>query len=120
MAFADPTVVTIAGASKNLVRIDTGRFQSEYRLAEATQDFRLLVRNSELKIESDGRRKVRHNISLRQTVFATASTPEITRTASMTIEHYSSDDITLVDDVALAVAALTTVANVAKLGNFES
>lgn len=120
MAFVDPTPVTIGGASKNLVRIDTGRFQSEYRLVEATQDFKLLVRNAELKIEADGRRKVRHNLSLMQTVFPTATTPILTRLGSLVWEHYIGDDLTQADDVALAVAALASAANLAKLGNFES
>lgn len=120
MAFADPTTVTINSVAKNLVRVDSGRFNSEYRLTEATQEFKLLIRNAELKVEADGRKKVRHNISLRQTVFATSTTAQLDRTASLTIEHYVGDDITLVDDVALAVAGLTTVANVAKLGNYES
>lgn len=121
MAFADPIVTSlIGGAAKSLVRIDSGRFASEYRLVEATQEFKLLVRNTELKAEADGRKKVRHNISLLQTVFATSTTPEWVRSTGVTIQHYSGDDITLVDDIALAVAALVTVANVAKLANFES
>lgn len=120
MAFNDPTSVTIAGVAKNLARVDSGRYASEYFLAEATQSFRLLIRSSDLKVEADGRRKTRHNISLRQTVFATSTTPEILRTASLTIEHYQGDDVTVFDDVALAVGTLASAANIAKLNNYES
>jgi hypothetical protein len=120
MSFADPMPVTIAGATKNLVRIDTGKWASEYRLVEATQSFQMLIRSSELKVETDGRRKVRHNISLRQVIFATATTPEIIRTSGQTIEHYQGDDVTAFDDIAIAVGALATAPNVAKLNNFES
>ncbi len=120
MAFVDPTPVTIAAGTKNLVRVDTGKYQSEYFLAEATQNFRLLIRSSDLKTETDGRRKVRHNISLRQTIFSTPTTAELQRTASMTIEHYDGDVVTDYDDVALAVAGLVTAGNVAKLNNKES
>lgn len=120
MAFADPTPITIAAATKNLVRVDSGKYASEYFLAEATQSFRMLIRSSDLKAEADGRRKVRHNISLRQTIFATSTTAEMVRTASLTIEHYAGDDVTAYDDVALAVCTLASAANIAKLNNYES
>lgn len=120
MAFADPTPVTIGGVAKNLARVDTGKYASEYYLSEATQAFRLLIRSSDLKVEADGRRKVRHNLSLRQTIFATSSVGQIDRTASLTIEHYAGDDVTSFDDVVLAVAALATAGNIAKLNNYES
>jgi hypothetical protein len=120
MAFADPTPVTIGGVAKNLVRIDSGKGQSEYRLVEATQSFQMFIRSQELKVEADGRRKWRHNISLRQTVFATSTTPEYVRDASATLTHYSTDDITAVDDTLIAVAGMCTAANIAKLNNFES
>jgi len=80
----------------------------------------MLIRSVDLKKEADGRHKTRHNISLRQTIFATDTTDEITRTSSHTIENYQGDDVTLYDDVAIAVAGLITVSNVAKLNNFES
>lgn len=120
MAFADPMVVSIGGASKNLVRIDTGKYASEYKLVEPTQEFTMLIRNTDLKKETDGRYKIRHNISLRQRIFATSTTSEVIRQTSITIEHYAGDDVTAYDDVALAIAAVVTVPNVAKLNNFES
>lgn len=120
MAFVDPTPITIAGATKNLVRVDSGKYASEYFLAEATQSFRMFIRSADLKTEADGRRKVRHNISIRQTIFATSTTAEVVRTASLTIEHYAGDDVTAYDDVALAVASLATAGNIAKLNNYES
>jgi hypothetical protein len=120
MAFADPTPVTIGGATKNLVRVDSGRGASEYRLVEATQSFQMFIRSQEQKVEADGRRKWRHNISLRQTVFATSTTPELIREASFSLTHYSSDDVTAFDDVLIAVCAMGTAANAVKLNNFES
>jgi hypothetical protein len=120
MALTDPQALTIGGATKNLVRVDSGKYQSEYYLAEATQSFRMFVRSSDLKVEADGRRKVRHNISLRQTIFATATTPEVVRSTSHTIEHYAGDLVTDYDDISLAVSSVATVANIAKLNNYES
>lgn len=120
MAFADPLVITIGGATKNLPRIDSGRMASEYYLGEATQSFRAFVRSQELKKESDGRSRVRHNISLRQTVYSTPTTSELVRQSSVVIEHYVGDDPAVFDDVALAVAGMVTAPNVVKLNNFES
>lgn len=120
MAFADPIVVSLGGASKNLVRIDSGRFTSEYRLVEATQEFRLLIRNQELKAGADGRVKTRHNMSLRWVVYATATTPQWEREAQLTATKIAGDDITLWDDVILAISALGTAPNALKLANMES
>lgn len=120
MAFADPTPVTVNALVKNLVRVDSGRYQSEYFLAEALQTFRMYIRSSDLKLEADGRRKTRHNISLQQTVLATITIPQVVRTASLTVEHYEGDDVTAYDDIVIAVAAMATAVNIAKLNNKES
>lgn len=120
MAFTDPLPITIGGVTKNLVRVDSGKYTSEYLLSEALQEFRGVIRSQDLKAESDGRKRVRHNISLRQTIFATSTTAQVVRNASFVVEHYQGDDVTSFDDLALACAALVTVANVAKLNNYES
>lgn len=121
MSFTDPVPLTIAGGTKNLVRVrPSGQFGSEYLLSEATQEFRLFIRTQELAVESDKRRKVRHNISLRWTVFATSTTPEITRQTSSTVERYKGDVVTDWDDPFVAVASMMTAANAVKLNNYES
>nr|UJQ85514.1 MAG: hypothetical protein 2 [Leviviridae sp.] len=121
MAFSDPLALTIGGSARSLVRVRaTGQYGSEYLASEATQEFRAFIRTQELPVEPDGRRKVRHNISVRQTVFATATTPEIIRQHSASTLHYKGDDVTAWDDVALAVAGMTTAPNCVKLNNYES
>lgn len=120
MAFSDPLSVTIAAVAKNLVRIDSGRQASEYFLNETTQAFRAFIRSQDLKKEVDGRHRVRHNITLQQTIYATVSTPELVRKSSMTLEHYAGDDPAAFDDVGIAVAAMITAPNVVKLNNYES
>lgn len=120
MAFADPQTITIAAGSKNLVRVDSNRGYSEYRLVEATQQFVLFIRNSELAKEVDGRKKIRHNIKLVQTVFATTTASELVRECNLTVTHYAGDDPAAYDDVALAVAGMATAANFVKLNSFES
>lgn len=120
MAFADPLPFTIAAVTKNLVRIDSGRMQSEYYLAEATQSFRAYIRSSDLKKESDGRFKIRRNITFIHTVFATPTASELVRKSTFSIEHYAGDDPAVFDDGAIAVAAMITAGNVVKLNNYES
>lgn len=120
MAFTDPQALTIGGVTKNLVRVDQARGVSEYRLVEATQSFQMFIRSQELKPETDGRRKWRHNISLKQTVFATTTTAELIRDALVTIVHYAGDDPAAFDDIAIAVAGMVTAGNIVKLNNFES
>lgn len=120
MSFSDPLPFTIGGATKNLVRVDSSRYASEYFLAEAGVTHRALIRSTNLKAEADGRYRVRHNVSLRTTVAATSTTPELIRQSSHTIEHYFGDDVTAFDDQAIAIAALITAGNVVKLNNMES
>jgi len=122
MAFSDPLALTLDGVAKNLVRIDSGKYSSEYALVEATQEFRAFIR-TQPKLRTDkvtGRAVVRHNISVRWTVFATPTTPEQIRQTSASIDHYFGDDVTKFDDTAIAVGSLLTAANVAKLNNGES
>lgn len=120
MAFSDPLPITIAAATKNLVRVDTGKYSSEYLLSEATQEFRGIIRSQTLKAEVDGRSKVRHNISLRWTIFATPTVAQLVRTASATVEHYQGDVVTDFDDLGIALGAMLTAGNILKLNNFES
>jgi hypothetical protein len=121
MAFTDPLALTIDGGTKNLVRVrSNGQFGSEYLLTESAQEFRAFIRTQELGLEADGRRQVRHNISLRWTVFKTLTTAELVRQTSMTVSHYKGDDVTKWDDTVLAVSGLGTIANAAKLNNYES
>jgi hypothetical protein len=120
MAFTDPLALTIGGSVKNLVRIDSGRGQSEYSYTDSLMKITALIRNSTTKPGLDGRSKERHAISIRQTVFATATTAELVRNSTISIEHYSGDDVTAYDDLPIALATLQTAPNVLKLANFES
>lgn len=120
MAFSDPLALTIGGSVRNLVRIDQAKGASEYSYTDATMRITAVIRNTENKPDQNGRVKQRHTISVRQTVFATATTPEYVRLSSFTIEHLFGDDVTAFDDVGIAVGGLATAANILKLSNFES
>lgn len=120
MAFTDPLSFTLQGTARSLVRIDAGRGMSEYSYTDATYKATCLIRTTAGKPQADGRFKERHLISLRQTVFATATTPEQVRQCSVTIEHWSGDDVTAYDDLGIAVATMLTAPNILKLANYES
>jgi len=120
MSFPDPLVVNVNGVAKSLPRVDSGRYSSEYLLMEATGEYRAKIRNERSKPGIDGRASDRHVLSLKYTLFATATTLQQERMCSVSITHKAFDDITLVDDIAVGTAALITVGNVAKLGSFES
>ncbi len=120
MAFTDPLSVTLQGTARSLARVDSAKGSSEYSYTDATMRVTALIRNTAQKPNADGRVKERHTISLRQTIFATSTVPEFVRNASITIENYFGDDVTAYDDVAIAAAGLASVANIAKLANFES
>lgn len=121
MAFSDPMVLTLDGVAKNLVRVDSFKYGAEYALAEATQAFSLFIRTQPAlrKDKLTGRLVVRHNLTLRWTVFATATAPELIRQASYSIDHYVGDDVTKFDDPAIALAGLMTAPNIVKLNNGE-
>lgn len=120
MAFTDPLALTIGGSSKNLVRIDSARGQSEYSYTDATQKITAIIRNVTTKPGTDGRSKERHTISIRWTVFATSTVAELVRQCSCTTEHYAGDDVTAYDDLGIALATMLTAPNFVKLANFES
>jgi len=121
MAFTDPLAVTLQGAALSLVRIDQARGAAEYSFTSNTQKVTAVIRSTTGKADKvTGRVRERHNISLRQEVFGTSTTPAWNRTASFTTEHYTGDDYTAWDDLAIALAGMLTAPNMLKLANFES
>jgi len=120
MSFPDPLVITVNAVAKSLPRVDSGKYTSEYLLVEATGEYRARIRNEKGKVGVDGRSDDRHIVSLKYTLFATATTPVQVRTCAVTIGHKSFDDVTAYDDIALGVIGLITAPNIAKLNSFES
>lgn len=119
--FADPAVVTISGAAKNLVRINQDKYSSEYVLRTATNEIRLNIRNSTYV---DKKRNVtidRHNAEIVQTYFPVApSTLSTVRKAYVVIENQRGDTLTDPRDVALGLLSFLTAGQIDKLMNFES
>lgn len=124
MAFADPTVITINGVAKSLVRINQDGYSSEYLLRSSTDELRLKIRNN---AGFDKKRAVsfdNHNVELTWTIFPVApSTVSIVRKAYLVVQNQVGD--TLTDPVNMVLGMLTLLtassgANITKMLNSES
>nr|UJQ85707.1 MAG: hypothetical protein 2 [Leviviridae sp.] len=120
--FSDPITITINAVAKNLIRINQDGYSSEYRLKEATGEYRVKIRNSSYLDKSRGGRKVdRHNVELIHEVYPVA--PAIYSTIRKDYHVFEmdvGDDAATMAKVVAGLSAFVTEANAAKMINFES
>lgn len=119
---ADPAVVAGIGGNKSLVKISQDGYNSEYLLRSATDEYRLLVRNTD-SVKRGVSVIDRHNVQYTHTVFATSTTPVYVRKAFIVIENQQGD--TLADPTTIASGLFSYLtassnANITKLLNMES
>lgn len=121
MAFADPLVVTINAVAKSLPRVKFDNYSSEYFLREATQDFRMKVRNTSYPNQGKpGVTTDRHNLEFTQTIYATLTAAQVVRKSYFTFENDRSDtDAGNLQQLVGFVGVLTS-ANLQKCLNYES
>lgn len=123
--FADPAVIAINAVNKSLARV-SGPMNgtSEYLLRSATDEYRLVVRNTKRTDKSTGAKFDRHNIELTQTVFPVAPSETATiRKAYVVFENQEGDtltDPTYVTNGILSFLTAGSNANITKLLNNES
>jgi hypothetical protein len=112
MAFDTTFDISINGVTKTLNRIRYDGYSSEYLLRTTTEEYRIFVRNSEVKskkVDPLFRGVDRHNVEFVHRIFATSSSAEIVRRAYCVHENYQGDDLTAVkNDV---VGAITKMAS---------
>jgi len=110
MAFDTTFDVAINGVTKTLNRIRYDGYSSEYLLFTSTEEYRIFIRNSEVKskkVDSPFRGVDRHNAEFVHKIFATSTTPEIVRRAYIVFENYKGDDLTAVkNDVVGSIAKM--------------
>lgn len=116
----DTIAVTVNAVAKTLVKINQDGYSSEYFLKEATQEFRMKIRNSSDRPLPDGTKVSRHNVELTQTVYATTTSPEFVRKSYTVIVNYNNDDATSVGYLQSALNGFLTATNIGKLVNWES
>lgn len=122
---ADPTVLTINGVPKNLVRVNQDGYGSEYVLREALGEYRFNVRNTKARFDKRlGAWIERHNVELIHTLYPVApATTGFTRKVYFVLENQQGD--TLVDPMYEAAAlcvwlTASSSANITKMLNSES
>jgi hypothetical protein len=119
--FADPAVVSVSGATLNMVRINQDKYSSEYLLRSATDEWRMHIRNTSYQDKRRGVAIDRHNVELIQTVFPVApATVSTVRKAYVVLENQVGDTLTNPRDTLLGLQAFLTSANISKLLNQES
>lgn len=99
MAFDTTFDVAINGVTKTLNRIRYDGYSSEYLLRSTTEEYRIFIRNSEVKskkVDPLLRGVDRHNAEFVHRIFATSGSPEIVRRAYLVYENYQGDDLTAV------------------------
>lgn len=120
--FADPSVLTVNGAAKNLVRVNQDQYSSEYMLRGATDEYRLFIRSITRVDKARNSVKVdRHTVEFTQTIFPVApATTSTVRKAYVVFENQQGDTVADPVYVAAALMAFLTNAKLTQLTNFES
>lgn len=120
--FADTITVTINAVAKVLTRINQDNYCSEYVLRNATEEFRLNIRNTKYNDSKRGGVEVhRHNFELVQTVYPVApATRSTIRKMYSVIENDVTDPLTDSLNFGLGFTGVLTSANLTKVLNWES
>jgi len=121
MAFGDTITITINSVAKVLNKINQDAYSSEYLLRESTGEYSMNIRHSRDKVLVNGFPLERHNLTLKQTIYAVPNTsPAITRQISTTLVADRTDvqATALLFDVGF-VGFLTST-NMGKALNWES
>lgn len=117
--FADPQTITVNSVAKAMNRINQDAYGSEYLLREATQEWRLKIRNTSYTPKG-GVLTDRHNFEFTQTIYATSTAAQIIRKIYTVMEHSRSDTVTDPLNTFLGFVAFQTSTNITKALNYES
>lgn len=115
MAFEATLDITINGVTKSLKRIRDDGYSSEYLLRSSTEEYRCYVRHSVVKTKSGVVRPLlrdveRHNMEWVHRIFATTTTPEVTRRAYSVYEVAQGDDQTAAKNFVVGALAKSSSA----------
>jgi DNA-binding XRE family transcriptional regulator len=109
---ADPLVISLAGSSISMKRINQDAYSSEYLFRDATHQVRARIRHSQTNGVNGGPKMDRHNLELTETVFATTEAAQVDRKVYVVIEQEAKDTSvelanTLADSLIASSDALT-------------
>lgn len=118
--FTDTITITINAVAKVLTRVNQDKYSSEYLLRESLGNYTLLIRHSSYLDKTRGVTVDRHNVELKQTVYAVGTTPAIIRKSYLVFENDNRDDGVVIGQFVAGFVAFPTAGNVTKMINWES
>ena len=116
--FADTIVVPCSTGNVTVTKINQDSFGSVFRYNDATHEMKLTIRHS--KTTKNGVAYDRHNVELLETIYATSTVPEYTRTMYFVIQQLPSDSGYVNADAIADWMIASTNAALVKLMNWES
>lgn len=120
MSFSDTITLTVGGASKALGMISRLGMTATYRLQEATGEYVLKIRHTEIAAKGSRSARSRHNVDLTYKVYATPTTAEVVDQFYTVMDMPSgASNVNLANAVSAWLIA-TSNAALLKLLNFES
>jgi hypothetical protein len=121
MTIPNPLVITVNAVAKNLPRINSDNYGSEYYLQETLQEFRVKIRHSrEAKPVGGALQVERHNVELTHTVYATSTTPAITVTEYVVIRNDANNTAVNMGYINGALTGLLTSGFISDLRGWQS
>ena len=120
MAFAKPLVIDYGAGTKSLNAVNQDGYGTEYYLKEATQEFRVKIRNTNEGLQSDGSRFVRHNVDFTRIVYATPTSNRIEQQVYLVFRHKDFDDVTDAAKLGESLSKLMVLARYTDLGGWLS
>lgn len=116
--FADTIVLPFSTGNITATKINQDSFGSVYRFADATHEVKVTIRHS--KAKTKGVVYDRHNVEIRETIWATSTVPEFERVTYLVVQQLPLDyGYVNVDGFADWLIASSN-ANLVKLMNWES
>jgi hypothetical protein len=116
--FADTLTLPFSTGSIVVTKINQDSFGSVYRFNDATHEVKLTIRHS--KASKNGVAYDRHNMELVETIYATSTVEEYTRTFYFIIQQLPADSGYVNADGMADFMIATSNANLVKLMNWES
>lgn len=121
MAIANPLVLDYNAISKSLVLINKDNYGAEYFLREATESFRVRIRNTKESPGKDGVAYDRHNVEFTHVVFSTTvGVPDLTEQIYFVLRNTSSDPAATVAKLGDMCVAFMTNTHFQDLTNWQS
>lgn len=119
------------GTARTLNRIREQGGESSYLHRTDVDEIEMTIRHSKVapkqptrRIKSDANymapeRSDRHNLVIKRTIFATATTPEYYSSCSITFVHPRGEPLANSSDLCLAATLFMSASNITKLQNLE-